>query len=663
MPRLDNLGIDELLHQKVIDPACGSGGFLIAAFDVLVDKAISIYQLQGENRAFYSTPNGSHLVFDKKVQILTSCIYGVDRDLLAVEVARFSLLVKLLSDETGQSIPQAMDLLPSLEHNIVCGDSLVDDRIYNENPNPSLVGIPLNWGDDIFSPYSIVIGNPPYLFTEAMRNLEPEEYEFYRRYYSCSAFRQFDKYYLFIDRALQTLLAEDGLLGMVVSRKFATIESGRKIRGLISRGRHLTRLVDFGSAQMFRGRTTYTCLLFLSKEGAPVPENEDSDVVEYELVTTPKEWLEGVVGTNSNLLNLPRRVISGESAWLLPSTPEELELIVALANNTTPLGQLFDVFNGIQTSANNVYVITNWRDVDDNLIAFQRDGQEWLIERALLKPFYQDSRRSGLLSFHPLPTTALVIFPYYLEYEDLENPRARQLLPGTPQQDRIFRARVVPPDELRNRYPNAYHWLEHNRAVLTDRDIQPSPYPADEWYRYGRDQALTLFENRLKIVVGVNSLGDKYVLDTSNTLLASGGTAGECAIAHFRETGRQSRYDLHFILGLLNHKAIEFFCRKRGSPFRGGWFARGTAVLKDIPVPDIDFEQQNGNNERLKAYNDIVAASKQICDIYYRLELGVSNRERLSLHRRAESTKRRMDVLISGLFGITNIINDIELPS
>lgn len=614
-------------------------------------------------RAFFNTPNGPHLIFEKKVELLTSCIFGVDRDYLAVEVARFSLLVKLLSDETDQSIPRSMDLLPSLENNIVCGDSLIDDQIYDENPNPSLVGIPLNWGIDIVSPFSIVIGNPPFLFTEAMRNLEPEEYTFYRHYYTRSAFRQFDKYYLFIDRSLQTLMADNGHFGMVVSKKFATIESGKKLRGLISQGRHLTRIVDFGSAQMFRGRTTYTCLLFLSKMSVPTPVNENNDDVEYELVTTPKDWLEGVVGVNSNLISLPRRMFSGESAWLMPSTQVELQLFLALAHNTTPLCKLFDVFNGIQTSANDVYVITNWKDIDDKLIAFEKDGNEWFIERDILKHFYEDNRHLGLVSFHPLPITALVIFPYNMEYQYNESSHSRGLINPLSQSERVLRARVIPPDELKDRCPNAYQWLEYNRKRLMNRDIRPSLYPEGEWYRYGRDQALTLFENRLKIVIGVNSLGDKYVLDTSNTLLASGGTAGECAIAHFREPIRRSRYDLYFILALLNHKAIEFFCRKRGSPFRGGWFARGTAVLKDVPVPNIDFDQPQVNADRINAYNEVVALCKQICEFYQRKESGISERERLDLNRRAESTKRRMDVLISGLFGIINIIDDIELPS
>lgn len=641
--QLAGLTPEQILNFKIVDPACGSGGFLVAAFEVLTDRAITAYESIADLNSYYENPNGKHLTFERKAEILTKCIHGVDRDNLAVEVARFSLLTKLLENESPATLPNAVNLLPPISRNVVCGDSLIDDRIYEGDHDPELIGTPLNWGDDVHAPYSIVLGNPPYLFTEAIRNIEPTEYEYYREYYK-SAFRQFDKYYLFIERALNDLMEDDGHFGMVVSRKFTHIESGKKLRGIISRGRHLVRLVDFGTAQMFQGKTTYTCLLFLSKRGVPEPEDEANDTIEYELVTTPQDWLSGLVGNYSNTLNLPRKLVEGEQSWLLPSTHEELKLILALNNATIPLGEIFDVFNGIQTSSNPVYMITQWREVDDSLIAFTKDDQERLIEKDIVKPFFDD-KFGELKSFLPMPITALVIFPYDLVV----------------QEEQSLKAQLISPDVMENKYPYAYDWLKFNKDSLLERDIRSSPYPENEWYRYGRDQALTSFENRPKIVVGVNSLGDKYVYDESNTLLASGGTAGECAIAHFRESNRRSQYDLHFILAILNHKAIEFFCRKRGSPFRGGWFARGTAVLKDIPVPLINFDDPNGS--RIEMYNAVIDSCREVCDINRSLAgVGLSQRERQRFDHRRRALKNRMDNIISNLYNISQIIDNIQLP-
>lgn len=636
-PSLQDLSVPTILDRRILDMACGSGGFLIAAFDLLADIATTSHVAAGNRQAVYQVADGWRLTFEEKCKLLQACVYGVDRDAAAVEVARFSLLVKLLDDETPASLPQSGRILPSLAQNVVVGDSLVDDRLYAEAPDAETVGPPLTWGVDLPGRYDFVIGNPPYLKTEAIKGTEPAEYEFYLRHYD-TAYRQFDKYYLFLERAVDDLLEENGALGMVVSRKFSHIESGKALRKLLSRRGHVTRLVDFGNAQLFDGRTTYTCLLFLTKTraapDAPVP---------YELVTTPREWVRGQTSPQASLV-LPHRLCSGEKAWLLPSTPDELALVEAMYANSVPLGSVAEVFNGIQTSRNDVYVIPHWQDVDDERVAFDKAGHKWLIEKSILKPFFEGGV-TNLKSFHPLQAGARVIFPYEIADETGE-----------------LRATLIPPAALQKKFPLAWAWLEHNQAVLRrpPRDIRPAPFPTDEWYRYGRDQALAAFENRPKIVVGINSLGDKYVHDDSNVLLASGGTAGECAIAAFRGDAKRSPYSLYFILALLNHKTVEYFCRKRGSPFRGGWYARGTAVLKEIPVPSVELSPVN---ERGLLYSIVVETCQTLCRLGGVLDKVDSTVERTRLERQMNALKREMDAAISTLYGVTDVVDRIELPA
>jgi len=338
---------------------------------------------------------------------------------------------------------------------------------------------------------------------------------------------------------------------------------------------------------------------------------------------------------------LPRYLVEGDDAWLLPTTESELQLIQAMYQNSVLLGEIADVFNGIQTSCNDVYVISNWVENDSKTITFERQGKFWNIEKEILKPFFDESKGS-LRSFHPLPTTAMVIYPYILRYNN-----------------QSLQASVIPSGIMQSQFPLAYQWLLHNRDRLEKRDISPRPFPLDEWYRYGRSQALTVFENRPKIVVGVNSQGDKYVYDDTNTLLASGNTAGECAIAAPQQSSDRPSYDLYFILAVLNHKAIEYFCRKRGSPFRGGWYARGTAVLKQIPLPLIDLV---ADNERRHRYENIVSKCKQLCDICRLLDGNVSNAERVRLNRHRTYIKQTIDQDISALYDVSSIIERVELP-
>ena len=638
MPIFESLSFSEVMNKRVIDPACGSGGFLVVAFTYLIDVAIDAFLSVGDQSAIYQTAQGWQLTFEKKRELL-GCIYGVDRDYAAVEVARFSLLVKLLEDETPASLPNTNAILPSLDRNIVYGDSLVDERIYTYDDDPYLVGVPLTWGEDIPSQFDCVIGNPPYLKTEDIKNLEPVEYNFYkRRGHYKTAYKQFDKYYLFLERIVQQILKPNGICGMVVSRKFAHIESGKKVRELLSHDSNLTRFIDFGNAQLFQGRTTYSCLLYFSKL---LPHEVPTTPLVYERINTPQDWLRQYQ-SNSTTINLPRRYVSGENAWVLPSTSNELDLLQAMSSNTVLLGEVADVFNGIQTSRNRVYVITNWEDDNTDTLSFVKQNRKWRIEKAIVKPFYEGNI-AELHSFYPLPKTAFVIFPYNIDVIDGR-----------------LTATVIPSQVIQSRYPLAYGWLNYNRDTLEKRDISPKPYPADEWYRYGRQQALVTFENRTKIIVGINSLGDKYVYDETNTLLASGGTAGECAIAAFRKANSQPSYDLYFIHALLNHKAVEFFCRKRGSPFRGGWFARGTAVLKEIPIPVIDTTK---SNLRYQLYQNIITANQKLHMICRTLASVTSATDRSRLERQKRAVKNKLDVMINELYDIEHIITQIELPT
>ena len=113
------------------------------------------------------------------------------------------------------------------------------------------------------------------------------------------------------------------------------------------------------------------------------------------------------------------------------------------------------------------------------------------------------------------------------------------------------------------------------------------PASGDEFYPYGRHQALASAFKSHKIIYSVNQVGDKYGFDATGVGFASGGTAGEVSI-----TNPRNGYTIEFLLAVLHQRAVEYFLRKRGSPFRGGYYSRGSAVVSDCPVPLLDFSNQ-----------------------------------------------------------------------
>ena len=126
-----------------------------------------------------------------------------------------------------------------------------------------------------------MIGNPPYIRIQAMKEWAPIEVEFYKQHYKAASSGNYDIYVVFVEKGL-SLLNEKGRLGFICPHKFFNAQYGAPLRKLLSAGKNLSRVVHFGDQQVFDGATTYTCLLFLAKAG--------SKQLELERVTDLEAW-------------------------------------------------------------------------------------------------------------------------------------------------------------------------------------------------------------------------------------------------------------------------------------------------------------------------------------------------------------------------------------
>ncbi|HHS49872.1 MAG TPA: hypothetical protein ENN07_02030 [candidate division Zixibacteria bacterium] len=133
---------DEVTKLKILDPACGSGSFLIGAYQYLMDWHLEWFNnndpekwARGKNPRLYMAANGWLLTTAEKKRILLNNIYGVDIDRQAVEVTKLSLLLKVLENENKETIGKQLSLfkeraLPDLGNNIKCGNSLIGSDFY-----------------------------------------------------------------------------------------------------------------------------------------------------------------------------------------------------------------------------------------------------------------------------------------------------------------------------------------------------------------------------------------------------------------------------------------------------------------------------------------------------------------------------------------------------
>lgn len=240
---------DRLKTLRIVDPACGSGVFLIMAFDYLKAELgrvnDKIAALQGER----------HIqdLIDPDSEILTNNLFGVDVNSESIEIAKLSLWIK--TARRGK-------VLDSLSGNLRVGDSLIEDSnfAYLDHAFTWETAFPGVFAEGGFD---VVLGNPPYVRMEHLKALKP----YLEKRYEVVSDRA-DLYCYFFERGLR-LLKPGGRLGFISSNTFFKTGSGKPLRGYLLREATIEGVVDFGDLQIFEGVTTYPAILTMKRGSAP----------------------------------------------------------------------------------------------------------------------------------------------------------------------------------------------------------------------------------------------------------------------------------------------------------------------------------------------------------------------------------------------------------
>jgi type I restriction-modification system DNA methylase subunit len=228
---------------KIVDPACGSGAFLNKAANVLLEIHESIRE------QLYTKDTLDHVwdPIEERREILLNNIYGVDLNEESVDITKLSLFLKVCRKGL---------ILPNLEKNIKCGNSLIDDPDFSDKP--------FKWEKEfkeIFQDggFDIVIGNPPYVRQERIKEIKPYLKDNYNVYTGVA-----DLYVYFFEKGLK-LLKENGKLGFISSNKFIKTNYGKNIREFILENSDFEKYTDHTHDEIFADATTYPSIFILSK--------------------------------------------------------------------------------------------------------------------------------------------------------------------------------------------------------------------------------------------------------------------------------------------------------------------------------------------------------------------------------------------------------------
>ncbi|HUN53995.1 MAG TPA: N-6 DNA methylase [Smithella sp.] len=267
----------EKLH--ILDPACGSGSFLLGAYQNLLDWHLKWYiendpekYAKAKKPILYQGAGGAwHLTTAQRKRILLNNIYGVDIDIQAVEVTKLSLLLKVLEDETGETLNYQFKLfheraLPDLGGNIKCGNSLIGPDFYDGKQTSFLdteemqhVNV-FDWQKEFPEIFKVggfdaVIGNPPW-----GASLAEKEKIFYSKKYS-SFMGNHDSYLFFIEKAI-ALLKDKGFSSFVTPDSWIKIPQAKELRKLTLEKMSLV-LITILPQKVF-DKVSANCLIYIA---------------------------------------------------------------------------------------------------------------------------------------------------------------------------------------------------------------------------------------------------------------------------------------------------------------------------------------------------------------------------------------------------------------
>ena len=338
---------------RILDPACGSGSFLIGAYQHLLDWYLSRYVEEDTNkhskgkdaRLRHSASGEWRLTTAEKKRILLNHIYGVDIDTQAVEVTKLSLLLKVLEGESGESLNSQMKLfhdrvLPDLDRNIQCGNSLIAPNFYDGQLDLNDEAVQrinvFDWQSafpQVFKAggFDAVIGNPPYV-------LGRETFDNNAKKYLSLHFDAFggkyDLYIFFTERAI-ALLSEKGRLGYIIPNTILANDNAMGIRNVILNQTIIERIRTF-KERVFQNAQVETVILILEKC------HGDKEI-------------HNVVIESNNFLNISQALFKKNDSYkfnIYSDAPTE-KLIARVQSISVQLGNISDICIGIQLGGQN----------------------------------------------------------------------------------------------------------------------------------------------------------------------------------------------------------------------------------------------------------------------------------------------------------------------
>ena len=569
-------GFSSFFDTKILDFACGSGIFLVETFDYLHDIMIEYYREHSDStlkNLFFQCDDTITLTLEGKRVLISKCIFGVDIDPEAVEVARMSLSLKVIDSAEFYENYQALgvfgkQILHNVGNNIKCGNTLVPTNIIQKYPllasdhhqfvktNPFDYESEEGFSEVFLSKggFDYIVGNPPYVEVKNYIREYPFMHDYLKANYITAKNGKVDLAIAFIERAV-SILNHQGKLGLIVQKRFFKTDYGKKIREFISERRLLSQIIEFDTTKLFQDRITYIAILILDKSkpkevGFLKISNEQEQVPSILRDILPFEedksnfTLVEPSGLNLNSWNFEDLELLRIKNRLLKS----LGTFGGFAKVKVGLQVLWDRAYHIKVKAINQKegTLSGNTHLEDN-ITIEIEACRPLIVNEKFYPFCSDE------------TDTYVIFPY-----------AATLSDNIP----------IDFDTFSERFPLAAQYLLRNKGriinnVKTWDDMQ-------QWHHFTRVQNHRAIYPKVLIPMTTK---DTYATITQNPLNYCD-NANMC----FIDIPEKGELQLLAIAGIINSTIFSVLARSIALNQQSGYFKFNKQFIEPIPFPKYNFE-------------------------------------------------------------------------
>jgi type I restriction-modification system DNA methylase subunit len=598
---------------RILDPACGSGSFLIGAYQYLLDWHRDWYvahdpkKLAGKAAPVLYQASGGEwkLTTGERKRILLQNIFGVDIDAQAVETTKLSLLLKVLEGESEQSLATQLRFfhtraLPDLGSNIKCGNSLIGPDFYEQSELLFLdederyrINV-FDWsGKDGFPEimkaggFDAVIGNPPYLNIDDTWGRGDPRQRYIKRTYADVYNDKTDILFYFLRKAVQISKRE---VAFIVSRAFLEAYKADKLRGWLASHAEVCEIIDFRNHYVFKRVGITTCIVHLAKG----KKNPNATIHRlhgnYSNGVHPLSEL-----GNRNifeLISVPQSQF-GSAPWTFAAADVEV-LNQKIDSKGDPLRRILQVGQGMQTGRNDVFgeldpkLASKWRLGRGNYFLRARNSDIWRYE----------VRESGEM---------LLYLEDFQAFDDL-------------------------PPVVRD------HLKEHQKELKERAAYQRQDC---EWWKYTwplhKERA-----HRHKLLCPYLATHNRFALDTEQKYL------GLTDTTILYDADQQE--DLKYVMALLNSALLTFRFRSIGKLKSGGILEYFWNSVSKLPIRRITF-----SNEADKDRHDrIVSLVERMLGLHKQLAAANTEHAKNTIQRQIDETDAQIDRLVYELYGLSD---------